>query len=124
MIQATRVDAWLIRGFERITDLVIQRSAQGSLKPELRVVLETAIGNLKTTLHLAESRYEPTIHADDLMFPLLLELTAMLLSRVRADKSLDGACVKSVAGYLATLETALARFHDHELRDGSTKSVE
>lgn len=122
MILQEPVDDWIIRGFSRIADLTIQRSNRGPMSVDQIMLLEASITNLQTVLARATTDV-PDVNTDALMFSNLLQLSKILLARVQADKGFGRADLSLLRGYMATLETALARFHEHELCPSSTESV-
>ena len=109
-VELKRIDTWFTKGFEGITNLLIGRSTS-AIKVEHRKMLEQSILNLKISIEIGRKKPKEDL-ADDHMFPMLLQLSTMLLARVRSDESLDGASVDAVRGYIKTLETALGRFNE------------
>jgi uncharacterized protein YfkK (UPF0435 family) len=107
-----RADSWLVKGFDGIANLIIQRS-QKPASSELVQMLEAAMNNLEIVNGSVILR-DSDLDADFQMFSTLLQLTNMLLARIRADKSFDRANIESLRGYMATLQKALDRFHEHE----------
>lgn len=118
-----RIDSWLVKGFDGVAGLVIQRS-HSQADTEHVIMLEQSILNLDLAISDAEAK-EPVIQDTDAqMFPLLLQLTKMLLARVRADKSLDRANIVALQGYVATLKMALTRLHEYELVSSRPEGLE
>lgn len=117
-----RTDSWLVKGFDGVTNLIIQRS-QNPASKELVGVLEEALCNLEIVSGTV-SMDLPTITADQQMFSLLLQLTKMLLARVRADKGFDRANIDALRGYMTTLRTALQRFRENEQCADRTEGLE
>jgi D-mannonate dehydratase len=106
-----RADSWLVKGFDGITNLIIQRS-QKPASSELVQMLEAAMNNLEIVSGSVILR-DSDLDADFQMFSTLLQLSHMLLARVQADKSFDESNIESLRGYMATLRKALERFHEN-----------
>lgn len=119
-VELKRIDSWFTKGFEGITNLMIGRS-QSAVRAEHAKMLEQAISNLKLAISIGFKKPKEDL-ADDHMFPMLLQLSNMLLARVSSDESLDRASVDAVKGYIGSLETALSRFY--ELGSSRTESLE
>ena len=122
-VAQNRIDSWLVKGFDGVAGLIIQRS-NTEANTEHVVMLEQAILNLDLVISDAEAR-EPQIQDTDAqLFPLLLQLSKMLLTRVRADKSLDRANIVALQGYIATLKMALTRLNEYELVSSRPEGLE
>jgi hypothetical protein len=122
-IEQNRIDTWLVKGFDGVAGLVIQRS-QSKAETKHVLMLEEAILNLDRAVSLAEAQSPRIEETDAQMFPLLLQLTKMLLARVRADESLEKANIVALQGYIGTLKMALTRFNEYELMPSSPEGLE
>lgn len=108
-----RVDAWLIKGFEGMCNLVIQRSSQGKIAHDQLLMLDESIISLNAACVKVGSK-EPTLCGDKHMFSLLLHLSKILLARVSEDSGIDGQSILLVREYIKTLRKALLRFQELE----------
>lgn len=115
-----RIDSWLVKGFDGITNLVIQRS-QNPLPRSLLLRLQASLLNMETAVKQSRD-IEPTLDSDIQLFELLLKLSHMLADRINADRGLDSSNMEQLNKYIATLKTAVERFY--EQRSSSSKNLE
>lgn len=98
-----RIDAWLVKGFDGVTNLVTQRAAHRMPTDQLKEICDI----LQGVIDSASTEKLPTLDFDDQLFSTLRALAQLFVLRVQADRHIDSDVLAQLQEYTNTLKKGL-----------------